>query len=118
MSLTTSGDGLIEAVTRDENLQLNIFSFFDAQALVRCQLTCQTWNKMGNRCKFWRELCILHWGLTPENFDPPPSPTKTLYELHHRALVRLKRYSQNPLLDMPAFARPASVPAIALGFGH
>jgi hypothetical protein len=63
----------------------------DANTLCAAASVSKSWKELAERDDYWSALCLGRWGIAPNHFLPPPDPVKSLYQLHHVSLLRLRR---------------------------
>lgn len=69
----------------------HVFRFLPAQSLCAAECVCPLWRELASKDDaYWSELCQLQYGISPENFQPPPDPVKLLYMLSHASFAEIK----------------------------
>ncbi|GAB5033396.1 fbox domain containing protein [Nannochloropsis oceanica] len=68
-----------------------IFRFLPAHSLLASEIVCRLWRDLASMDDaHWEQLCKRAYGISPENFSPPPDPVKLLYMLTYSSLSEIK----------------------------
>ncbi|TFJ81010.1 hypothetical protein NSK_007653 [Nannochloropsis salina CCMP1776] len=68
-----------------------ILRFLPAPSLLVSEMVCRLWRELASTDDaHWKDLCKRTYGLSPENFSPPPDPVKLLYMLTYSSLSEIK----------------------------
>ncbi len=68
-----------------------VFRFLPAPSLLAAEMVCRLWRDLASKDDaHWEELCKRTYGISPEQFTPPPDPVKLLYMLTYNSLTEIK----------------------------
>jgi hypothetical protein len=85
---------------------LNIFSYLDSQSLCRSQGACTEWNHLTSLDFLWKDLCVLSFHSSPEEFMFKKSLSmKQMYSAMHR--VKNQTLHPKPPNPLSNFTIPA-----------